>query len=84
MQPGFSSLECRECARLLEAYTRKTREYLDLMRRRRAAILEHQEGAIEEIHSQLQVEREQRASAKRDLLDHRNAHRTGGLLPSGE
>ena len=76
--PGFSHLECGECDRLLEAYTRRTREYVDLMRRRKEAFLERCQATLREIDSQLQTESERRAFAKRDLLKHDLIHRAWG------
>jgi hypothetical protein len=75
---GHSHLECGECDRLLEAYIRRTREYLDLMRRRKAAFLERCQSTLREIDSQLQAESERRAFAKRDLLRHDLIHREWG------
>jgi hypothetical protein len=68
-------MECSECDRLLEAYTRMTRDYLDLMRRRSALFLECGQAALQEIDSQLQAESEHRAFAKRELLQHDLIHR---------
>jgi hypothetical protein len=69
---------CSECDRLLEAYTRKTKEFLDLMRRRSAASQEHSQCQLREIDSQLRAESEHRAFAKRDLLQHDLVHRVWG------
>jgi hypothetical protein len=68
-------MDCSECDRLLEVYTRMTREYLDLMRRRSALFRERGPAALQEIDSLLQAESEHRALAKRDLLQHDLIHR---------
>lgn len=73
--PGFSGMDCRECERLLEAYTRLAREYLDMMRRRKTALLERGWAALMEIDSGLAAENERRANAKQALLDHDSIHR---------
>jgi hypothetical protein len=68
-------MDCLECDKLLEAYTCKTREYLNLMLLRSAAYREQRQSALMEIDSRLQAEREHRAFAKRNLLLHDRAHR---------
>jgi hypothetical protein len=79
MAAGVSILmDCSECNRLLEAYTRMTREYLDLMRLRSAVFHEYGQSALQEIDSQLQAESKHRAFAKRDLLQHDQIHRACG------
>lgn len=77
-RPGFPGLECGECERLLAVYTHMTREYLNLMRRRKTALLERGWTALSEIDSILASERERRASAKKALLNHDHAHRICG------
>jgi hypothetical protein len=76
--PLLTSLECRECEKLLDAYTRMAREYLELMRRRKAALLERGWTALMEIDSRLPAEKERRANARQALLDHDLMHRVQG------
>lgn len=76
--PGFGGMQCRECERLLDAYTRLAREYLDLMRRRKRALLERGWASLTEIDSGLEAENERRAHAKQALLEHDSTHRASG------
>jgi hypothetical protein len=67
--------DCKECDRLLEAYTRKTREYLCLIRLRSALFQDLGQAALQEFDSRFQADSEHRAFAKRDLLQHDRVHR---------
>jgi hypothetical protein len=71
---GFS-VECGECERLLEEYRRLAREYLEMMRRRKLALLQPGWSVLAEIDSGLRAEQERRALAKRALLEHDVIHR---------
>jgi hypothetical protein len=74
---GLAEIECGECERLLAVYTHMTRAYLELMRRRKTALLERGWTALSAIDSTLAAEQERRSLAKQALLSHDLIHRDG-------